>query len=644
MSKIRIMNENLANRIAAGEVIERPASVVKELVENAIDAGASRICVVIEHAGTRMIRVSDDGCGMDADDVLLAIEPHGTSKLLELDDIDHISTLGFRGEALPSIAEISRFTLFSRPREALEGTRLRVEGGRVISAEPAGGAVGTCVEVRDLFFNTPARRKFLKSPATEEHHIEEMLIGLAIGHPEVGFQLRFGSRVVFDSAAGAAPEYRLRELFGRAFMDNLRPVSHREGEWTVTGFVAAPGFTRIGRREQRVFVNSRPIESPAIYRGIRDGYGVLAAESGRFPPTALFFTLPPSEVDVNVHPAKREVRFRSEFAVTRFITAAVAAALRGDGAAEVAEPVECGSDGGKGFSPAPPSRENPAFAALSGKVPLSLVIGDAEVVYEPKQGEEVEFSDLVAPSPEPEATTPGAQAAAEVPALFLTDLTDRNDGAAASERLPGTDGRNAPPPEFAVFAGEWPEEVLGIYDAVYILASGRDGLVLIDQHAAHERIMFERLCDEAAAGSAVSQPLLMPQLLELSRPRHTLLLRHRRVFERLGFDFEPVGGSSVMLNALPAHLASGADPERLVADMLDELLDGSSSGMPVEPEYVARAACHAAVKAHDELSVAEARELLRQLRLCRQGTLCPHGRPTMITLSRKELEKRFGRR
>lgn len=290
MSKIKVMDEQLSNRIAAGEVIERPASVVKELVENAIDAGATHIRIEIERAGSRLISVSDNGSGMDADDALLCIEPHGTSKIFTAEDIDRITTLGFRGEALPSIASISRFTILTRTAEMLEGTLVRIEGGRLLEAAPAGCAAGTVMQVRDLFFNTPARKKFLKSPATEAHHIEETVLGLALPRPEVGFELRIDGRTAFRSPAAPTPEARLRELFGRPFVENLWPVNHTESGITITGFTAAPGFTRNSRREQRTFVNGRAVESAAIYRGIRDGYATLT-ESGRYAPAVLFLTL-----------------------------------------------------------------------------------------------------------------------------------------------------------------------------------------------------------------------------------------------------------------------------------------------------------------------------------------------------------------
>ena len=322
------MSRELANRIAAGEVVERPSSVVKELVENAIDSGASRISVTIDKSGSKLISVTDNGCGMDSEDALLALETHGTSKLTDDADLMAIGTLGFRGEAIPSIASVSRFTLKTRRKEDREGTKIEVEAGILKSNAPTGGAAGTTVEVRDLFFNVPARKKFLKSPATEEHHIEEVMVNLALGHWEQSFELRVDRKISFSSAGSQDQNLRIMELFGRSFAKNLLPVDYRENNVVITGFIAAPGFTRPARREQRVFINRRAVESTAVWRGIREGYGTLDYESGRFPPVILNISIPSEELDVNVHPAKREVRFKSEYSVTRCVSAAVSAALK----------------------------------------------------------------------------------------------------------------------------------------------------------------------------------------------------------------------------------------------------------------------------------------------------------------------------
>ena len=631
MGKIRIMSEALSNRIAAGEVIERPASVVKELVENAIDAGASRVVVEVERAGSRLISVSDDGSGMDAEDVLLALEPHGTSKLTEESQIDHITTMGFRGEALPSIASISRFELFSRPVGATEGTVLNVEGGKVVGSSPAGGRVGTVVRVRDLFFNTPARKKFLKSPATEEHHIEEMAAVLALGHPEVGFSLKLDGRPSLN-VPPESREDRLREVLGKEYMRRMLVLEHREGEMLVSGFIAEPGFTRGGRREQRCYINRRAVEAPAVYRGIRDGYGTIGFEAGRYPPAVLFIEMPPELLDVNVHPAKREVRFKSDYVVSQLIATAVRMALRRhrDSESSLPESLDVVVN---------PLTSNP-------RPPVDYVLDEAALNYAPRTGEaqELPMPELPPLPPVAEETEHNAQIGSFPPPPSVGELTDV-PLSSPREFRPGAAKEDSPvSPAGETADDNWPDQVLGIYDCSYILCSGRDGLVVVDQHAAHERIMFEAIVADYERDSSSAQTLLLPAVLELSHAEFGLLLRHRKIFERLGFEFEPAGKTTVLLSAVPVRLGSKRPPEELVPDMLEQLLDDSGGKLPVEGEYAARAACHAAVRAHDELTLDEARELLRQLRNCRQGRLCPHGRPTMISITMRELEKRFLRR
>ena len=620
MSKIAVMPEHLSNRIAAGEVIERPASVVKELVENAIDAGATRIAVRVEQAGSRLIQVRDNGCGMDAEDALLCLEQHGTSKLKNEADMTCILTLGFRGEAIPSIASVSRMTIETRQAGSIEGTRVTVEGGRQVEASPAGCAPGTTMTVRDLFFNVPARKKFLRSAPTEQQHIEEAVLLLALPNPEITFELVSDGRTVVQSPGEARLSTRLRSFFGKHFADQMLPVEHREEGMTVRGFVGAPGFARPTRREQRIFVNRRAVEAPALYRGVRDGYGALA-EHGRFPPCILFLEIAPEEVDVNVHPAKREVRFRREYVVSRAVAAAVAAALRGKTAKPASE--------------------------LDPRIPMEPLLAGASVRYTPK----AETPDLFPPAPEttavPEETPEAPRPVPPVQPPASPSLTDHPPYRERRETPtpePGpAPGPVAPAPQIPVFDGEWPEKVLGILNATYILAQSRNGLVLIDQHAAHERVMFEKLLRESEQGNVYKQPLLLPITLELPRPAAAMLLRTREWFAKLGFDIEDMGGRAVMLSAVPAAMPT-ADLEHLLLDTLSELCEEASARVPLEREHVARAACHAAVRAGDELTVDMAEELLRQLAACRRGMLCPHGRPTMLTITMNELARRFGRK
>ena len=634
MSKIHVLSEHLSNRIAAGEVIERPASVLKELVENAIDAGADRIRVEIERAGTRLIAVSDNGCGMDPDDALLSLEPHGTSKIREEADIDRIATLGFRGEAIPSIAAISRFSIETRTADALEGFRVEVAGGKIVETLPAGCAPGTTIRVRDLFFNTPARKKFLKSPATEEHHLEEALLMLALPYPRITFELLMDGRVAIHSPASEQLDSRLRAFFGRHFQDQMLPVQHRENGIDISGYIAAPGFSRNSRREQRTFVNGRAVESPALYRGLREGYATLS-DAGRYPPCVLFLTMDPGAVDVNVHPAKREVRFKQEYVVSRAVAAAVGMALR---------------------------RRRTPVSALDPKVPMEPLLESVRIHYTPSPVRQEDFfepPEQAAPAALPAepltaAAPPAPPAATIVPDTGLTDQP-RVDREPATP-LPPPPAKNPEPhapeetpsrtphplPGAMVFNGNWPTAVIGVLDDTYIIASGPAGLVLVDQHAAHERILFEQLLRDSSA-DIPAQRLLLPLSVELPRTAAAMLWRSRDLLEKLGFDLEPLGNHTIMLNAVPAALPTG-DLEKLLLDMLAELIENTAARLPLETEFVARAACKAAIKAHDHLTPEMARQLLEQLGKCSQGTLCPHGRPTMLTITLAEIERRFGRK
>lgn len=641
MGNIKVMSRELANRIAAGEVVERPGSVVKELVENAIDSGADRIRVTIEKAGSRLIQVTDNGCGMDEEDALLAFEEHGTSKLVDDSQLLAVGTLGFRGEAIPSIASVSRFTLKTRRHDADSGVKVTVDAGVLVSTQPDGSPAGTTVEVRDLFYNVPARKKFLKSPATEEHHIEEAMLNLALGHYEQAFELRIDRRVSFNSAGAGTPEMRIRELFGRSFSNNMLPVSHRENGMTVSGFIASPGFTRPGRREQRIFVNRRAIESQAIYRGIKDGYGTLNTESGRYPPVILYLTIPSGEVDVNVHPAKREVRFSSEYSVTRCIANAVSSALR-------RQAEELPDDNG---------RPNPVVQQISGGISVDNIINAAMVHYEVKSGEQqtldlepekIQLKTIEVP-PEsavehifpPEEETATEEAATPPPPELPQRVVEIVQMPEAPPFAPA-----ARLPEEPTFRGNWPTKVLGIWSNTYILCDSPQGMVIVDQHAAHERVLFEKIVEQAQKGTCSSQMLLIPRSIELRSGEYRLLIKNRRVFQNIGFDFEETGGSTVLLSAVPAELADICrSPEEMIPDMLEELLNGKSGAkLSIDSDAAAKAACHNAIRANDVLSLPEAEKLLEELKKCRQGTMCPHGRPTMITLTKKELEKRFQRR
>jgi DNA mismatch repair protein MutL len=618
MSRIHILSEDISNRIAAGEVVERPASVVKELVENALDAGARAIAIRAEEAGRKLIAVTDDGCGMDPDDALLCLEPHATSKIANAADIERIVTNGFRGEALPSIASVSRFRLRTRPAEAPSGTEVIVEGGRFAEQRPVGCAPGSEVLVQDLFFNTPARRKFLAANATEERHLQETVCLLALGNPEVAFSLHLDGREQFHSPGDRDLTARLRILLGRACADHLLPVEQASEGIAVRGFIARHGFTRNSRREQRIFVNGRPIDSAAAYQALNEGYGSLVMK-GRYPPVVLFIDLDPARVDVNVHPAKREVRFREPFQVRAAVASAVRETLRG--------------------------ADTPA-AAVGVEMPLHALLDKATVNYRPVETIAATPDLGLAPRPEesPRPMDPVEPRGKVrdfpplVSALAPPPIPASPPSAALAESLA--------PPDAAAAKSIFPEaerlEMIGSLGDTYLLGTAGDGLIIFDQHAAHERVLFERLMAAARNQSIPCQQLLLPVTLELSRAERRFLERHTDSFSRLGFDLEPFGEETVLVRAIPAALPQD-DIAGLFTDLLHELA-GDTPAPALDLAAVARAACHHAVRAQDRLSPVEIRSLVRQLAACELPFSCPHGRPTMIHLSLRELERRFGRR
>lgn len=627
MSKIQLLTERIYNKIAAGEVVERPASVLKELLENSLDAGALRITVAVRQGGEQLISVTDDGEGMDPDDAILCFEAHATSKIKTEKDLFAITSFGFRGEAMPSIASVAKVTLHTRRRDSAEGFEVVINGGKMLASAPFGCAPGTEVVVRDLFFNTPARKKFLRSRATEEKHIAEMITNISLAHPEIGFELTFDGRPFLSSPAAKDPLPRIRALFGRDYADAMIPVSGSEHGITVNGFIARRSFTRPTRMEQRIFVNGRPVESQAVYRGIREGCGPTL-DKGRYQPCILFLSLDPSRVDVNVHPAKREVRFSSDYEVTGSVRSAVAAALRTAETAALdlggslfsSREAECPGN----VSPAP-FPDIPAVPFDTARTPetalLDRVMANAFVDYTP--------SALTAP-PVRAVSLPGFSEPRE--RSGVTPQPEQSEESAGGERaLAG--GKQAEP--LGV-------RLIGIFSDTYILAEKPDGLVLIDQHAAHERILFERILK--GVDGTLSQRLLIPVTIELSRPDMAFLSRNAEFVEQVGYEVELFGQNTVKLSAIPAALPQDRAGDTF-RDMLSRAIDsGSSATARTDLETVAMSACKAAVKANDKLTAEEAVALLKQLAQCEQPFTCPHGRPTILNISTREIERRFGRR
>ncbi len=668
MSNIHLLSENVWNRIAAGEVVERPASVVKELVENALDAGATRIRISVEDAGKKLISVQDNGCGMDEDDAMLCFESHATSKIRNEEDIFAIDSFGFRGEAIPSIASVSKMSIRTRQKENNSGFEVVVHGGKSIAANPAGCAPGTEVCIRDLFYNHPARKKFLRSAATEERHIAESITNIALAHPGTAFELRIDGRPVISAPSCRELLPRIRELFGKGCSDALIPVD-MPGSIGVTGYISTRSYTKATRGEQRIFVNSRPVESPSVYRGIRDGFGPVL-DKGRYPVAILFLSMEPGLVDVNVHPAKREVRFRDDFAVTAAVRAAVTDALRkadqvipytDNSAVSVSVPVIPRNDDFR-----KPDRD----AALRSLYPdyrpeqqqpdqpqvneLELIMRQALVEYRvqtplPDQPELDMLSGILqrqSAEAEQKQTNP-VPVSAPPKSVDYFKLRPQTDN--APEQMPDIlpfppetvrDFPNASPAEGQVFFDSYKLKLLGVMENSYIVGVISNGLILIDQHAAHERVLFEKILK--GTDGSLSQRLLFPLTIELSRADMHFVCKNLKGFEDAGFEIDPFGDHTIKLSAIPAALSQD-NAGGVFTDMLSRLLErGSAQQLPVHA--IATAACKAAVKAHDHLTLAECDALIRDLGKCELPFSCPHGRPTVLNISMNEIEHRFGRK
>ncbi|MCL6475289.1 MAG: DNA mismatch repair endonuclease MutL [Firmicutes bacterium] len=591
VTRIHLLEEHTVNRIAAGEVVERPASVVKELVENSIDAGARTIIVEVEQGGKRLIRVTDDGEGMSPADALLSIQRHATSKIRDAEDLQSIVTLGFRGEALPSIASVSRFELLTRRADLDTGMRLLVENGQVVEAEECAARNGTTVTVRDLFYNTPARLKFLKSVATELSHITELMTRFALAFPEISFRLLHNGQEIFVSQGSTDPRHALLAVFGRDVARELRSIDYTQGSLRITGYVSPPHLTRPTRAMQSFFVNRRLVRHRVLSKALDDAYRTLTPE-GRHPVAAIFLQVPPYSVDVNVHPTKAEVKFSHEGEVYHAVLTAIRQALLQQGMIPSALP---GLQSGLNI-PQPAGR--------------------------PATGQPV-----WQPSPLP----PQEVLHAELLRRAGIDLTQ-----AASTEVPP-----AVRPYAEMLEGF---QVLGQIHRTYIVASSLHGLLIIDQHVAHERVLYEKLTVLRQRQPVPVQHLLTPLVFHLDRRTAALLGEHLQEIQDMGFLLEPFGSDSVVLRGVPAWLGQ-RNVEALVRDLLDEISElGVQRRLPLTDEtLVATTACKMAVKAGDALSHAEMTHLLQELAETENPYLCPHGRPVVLVLSIEELERRFKR-
>jgi DNA mismatch repair protein MutL len=593
MSSVKVLPDNLINKIAAGEVVERPASVVKELIENSLDAGASEVFVDIEKAGKRLIRITDNGRGMNREDAALAFERHATSKVRTEADLEEIRTFGFRGEALASIASVSQVRMLTAELGASSGALIEIDGGSRKAPAEAASPPGTSIEVRHLFFNTPARLKFLKSDATELSHIISAVSRQALAHPGIRFRLTHDGKTIFELPQGFLRE-RVFHIFGSELAEGLMAFEGSREPAAVHGLIGRPGTDRGDRTYQEFYVNGRYIKNASLTHALYEAYRDLVMRD-RHPVGFVFLDIDPDQVDVNVHPAKAEVRFRSQSQVHDLVRDVIREALRGSEAA-ADTPVATGGPAGR-------VQESVAgyLAAASGRFPEPYLFGRRR-------------SDLTAP-------LSGHQAAVE-------------PVAEAPEQIP------APLPELS------PEQLIPlcqVHDS-FIIAQSASGMAIIDQHAAHERVLFERLQDQYASGSIPVQDLLLPLTLELGHAERGLLIELLPGMQRLGFHVEAFGGGTFVIKAVPALMAGG-DHRRLALDILDEVRahGGSRQADKQRDDLLSVMACHPAIKVHRKLTLPEMEELLRDLASCRMPHSCPHGRPTVVRFSMDEIKRMFKR-
>ena len=660
MNRIKLLPEQVANQIAAGEVIERPASVVKELVENSLDAGAKKILVEIQAGGRSLVRVSDDGLGMSRDDALLCLERHATSKIRRAEDLAAIDTMGFRGEALPSIASVSKFSLVTRERDdaSPEGTQVVVTGGTISEVKAAGAAPGTSIEVRQLFFNLPARRKFLRTEETEAAHIQHYLTLAALAFPDVAFTFQKDGRLVWQlpavksepvlSSRIAALRERLRALLGdeklvavtfsTSLEDDFVPeqadvfetasaeksaAETPRSAFHVWGLIGSPGVSRATRESQFVFVNRRPIENRGVNYALIEGCHTTLMK-GRFPVCCLFLEIDPAAVDVNVHPAKREVKFHREFEVRKYVAQAVREALLAYHSQTERKPT--------------PQPQAPVAQQLAMDPPPAQTRPAPIPVAPPLPDFPLPPQNTPVPATQP-ALAMGFSRAAE-PARAPVSVIEK-----ALETPPAPAPSPTALPASATPLLNVPLRLVGVIGKLYVVLESDRGLVLLDQHAAHERILFEQMLNRLEQNEfAPTQKLLLPETIELS-PRDAHFLREQLApLTRLGVGLSEFGERTFLLDALPAFVKV-ADSRRFVLDLVDEL---KAAGREVNlarlgEHTVAKTVCRHAVKANDPLTGPELENLVADLRRCAMPYTCPHGRPTLIEMSYRELERKFGR-
>ena len=632
--RIRVLPEAVINKIAAGEVVERPASVVKELMENALDAGATQVVVTVGEGGKRLVAVLDNGAGMDEDDARLAIQRHATSKIRNEAELGRITTLGFRGEALASIAAVSRFELITCAEEAAGGTRITVEGGAVNGTGRVGFPRGTKVTVEELFCNTPARRKFLRTTATEFQHVQGAFLQLALANPGVHFRLTHNQRTLHDLPRCPALSERVYQLFGRALYEGMAPVAGRGGTFAYEGLISLPSHSQTSRRLQHLFVNGRHVRHAAVNHGVYQAYRTLLMKD-RHPAYVLMLRLEPHEVDVNVHPAKTEVRLRNPQYIHTVLADTLHRQLMDTDRLRLFGAGKAASDDGDPAwqRPLPGLEPHGDGAAVAERAPQAVHDADGGRAAPPS----------LAAAPSAVAVSPSAPAAAPPSSHSAGGLRVNpfaGEGFAFQPLSGGPETAGAEP------AGLLPEgmSVLCQFHTTYLLVQRGDSLLLVDQHAAHERILFEQYRTQFYEGRLVRERFLVPLTVELSPQNALLLEQYLPQWNKMGFEIEAFGRQSYLVRQVPALLV-GKDLQALILAVLDELALFGKSGRLEEVfnEILERAACHGAIRAGMALSREEMEALVSQLDGLDVNLYCPHGRPVWVEIPLRELEKRFKR-
>ncbi len=616
INAIQVLPPAVQNKIAAGEVVERPASVVKELVENSLDAGARHIEVALEEGGHRLLRITDDGCGMSEQDLMLALQRHATSKIRDVDDIFHIQTMGFRGEALPAIGSVSRLTVATCLRDADVGSALKHEGGITQRVQPAPPRPGTCVTVEDLFFNTPARRKFMKSASAEVAAISEVITRLALARADVGFRLVNNGRITLEVPPQSSRAERIGSLFGRDVASRLVAVFRESQQgFSVQGFAARPPESRANSRQIYVFLNQRWIRHPGIARVIRDAYrGMLPPR--RYPFAVLYLDLDTEQVDVNVHPTKEEVRFENERQIVGTVRRAVAEAL--------AEPEDAAAGAGEPGTTGPGERKPPQDASAAEAVRESVPARPSKAAALCPSGS----------TPEEGPSSPGPGSVTSRDGLASARASSAEAGQSASE---------ASPPQQASLPGQSPPQhrVLAQAGRRYLVVESPEGIKLVDQHALHERWNFERLRDRQKP--VVSQQLLLPVVVELSPEEAARLDEVLPLLREFGFGIERFGLSTLSVSAVP-EIVKPSKVEQVVRDVFADVDKGGAGALrALREELLASLACHSAVLFGTHLPHDALVAIMDKFHEAKEPLTCPHGRPTTVTITWEELERRFGR-